>query len=136
MEGIVFFVTVKDANNKVVIVAVVVAGVGRADTYKHLLVHIVKHPGMAAWINKETTTYFVDGHKGSEFGVPAMVPRAERKRCLRYLIGNMKPPIGKVSIIDACMSSAGLVHQNNLGTGCITFNLPSTGVPCGLSRPP
>ena len=29
-----------------------------------------KNEEMAAWINKETTTYFVDGHKGSAQAFP------------------------------------------------------------------
>ena len=89
--------TVKDANNKVVIVAFAVAAVENADVYKYMFSNVKKNEEMEAWINKETTTYFVDGHKGSAAGIPTEVPGAEGRRCLRHLISHVTPNVGEVS---------------------------------------
>ena len=89
---------VKDSNNKIVIVAFAIAHVENADTYKYMFSNVKKNEEMAAWINKETTTYFVDGHKGSAAGIPVEVPEAEGRRCLRHLVSHVTPNVGEVSV--------------------------------------
>lgn len=46
--------------------------------YKYMFSNVKKNnEKMATWINKKTTTYFVDGHKGSAAGISAEVLKAE-----------------------------------------------------------
>ena len=88
--------TVKDANNKVVLVAFAIGALENASIYKYMFSNVKKNEEMAAWVNKETTAYFVDGHRGSASGIPAEVPNAEGRRCLRHLITHVTPNVGEV----------------------------------------
>ena len=58
---------VKDSN-KIVIVAFAIVHVENTDTYKYMFSNVKKNEEMAAWINKKTTTYFVDGCSAA--GIP------------------------------------------------------------------
>lgn len=94
--------TVKDAEDKTVIVAFAVGPVENADdVYRYMFSNVKRNKDMAAWIDKETTTcYFKDGLEDSAAAVSgiiaAEVPRAEPRRCLRDLISRNAPKIGKV----------------------------------------
>lgn len=59
--------------------------------------NVNKKEEMAACIKKETTTYVVDRQKGSAAGIPAEVPEAEERRCLRYLVSHVISNVGEMS---------------------------------------
>ncbi|CAN0082506.1 unnamed protein product, partial [Sphacelaria rigidula] len=96
-NGIYSLLTVEDADNKVVIVCLVVAHKENQEMYRYMIHNAKRNPEMSAWLNKRSTTYFVDGHKGSEAGVPPAVPLAEQGRCVRHLANNITPALGSTN---------------------------------------
>lgn len=56
--------TVKDANNKVMIVCLVVAPKENKVMYDYIIAKAKENPTMTVRMNKTTTAYFADGHKG------------------------------------------------------------------------
>lgn len=96
-DGVLCLLTTRDAENNVVPVAMVVAAVESTDVYRYLLTNVKKHPGMAAFVDKETTTCFVDQHESPGSGISSIIPRTEIRTCILHFMRNVKPEVGRVS---------------------------------------
>lgn len=64
----------KDANNNIAHVATAICHKKNAKPYTYLLENTNKLEPLGAILNSETTACFTDGHKGSDVGLPALVP--------------------------------------------------------------
>lgn len=91
--------TVKDAEDKTVIVAFAVGPVENADdVYRYMLSNVKRNKEMEAWMDKETTTCYFKGDSaiGMEAILAAEVPKVEPRRCLRSVLSGIAPKLGEV----------------------------------------
>lgn len=90
----------KDADNKIILVAVRVQAKENGEMYKKLLEKAMEAPALSKILNNEKTTCFTDKHKGSESAVPKVCPLTEHRRCVEHLLKLLSATvIGKVSAV-------------------------------------
>lgn len=104
-KGVIYVLSTKDSNNRIVHVATALADKENETNYKFLLEQTCKNEQMARFLKSDKTTYFIDGHRGSPPALAAVCPNARVHACLRHLVTNKKmKKMGAVSI-DPCARS-------------------------------
>lgn len=105
----------KDANNKIILVAVRVQGKENGEMYKKLLEKAMEAPALREILNNNKTTCFTDKHKGSDSAVPQMCPDTEHRRCVEHVLKLLSGTvIGQVSAVTSrrhFICKAGWVHR-------------------------
>lgn len=92
----------KDANNKIILVAVRVQGKENGEMYKKLLEKAMEAPALREILNNNKTTCFTDKHKGSDSAVPQKCPLTEHRRCVEHLLKLLSGTvIGQVSAVTS-----------------------------------
>ena len=89
--------TSKDSDNKLVHVAAAVTAKEDAESYRFLLLHSMRNPEMAAFLDSPATTFYSDGHRRSNAALEIVVPRAQHRTCVKRVINNLGQPVGSVS---------------------------------------
>lgn len=97
-KGVVYVLSMKDSNNRIIHVATVLADKENMSNYKFLLEETCKNEQMARLLKSDKITFFIDGHKGSPPALEAVCPYARWNMCVRHLLTtkNMKK-MGAVS---------------------------------------
>ena len=95
-NGVMLTLSFKDANNNIVHVATAVCEKENAEAYKYLLQNVMRFHELKSVLNSASTTFFTDGHKGSDAALPAVCPFTEDRRCLEHILRNI-PAVGDVS---------------------------------------
>lgn len=106
-KGVVYVLSTKDNNNRIVHVASVVSDKENYTNYKFLLDETCKNEQMAELLKCDKTTFFIDGHRGSPPALEASCPDARWNMCVRHLLTNkgMKK-MGAVSLeLFSCVRS-------------------------------
>lgn len=76
----------KDADNKVVVVAVRVQAKENDEMYAKLIEKAMEVPALRRILNNEKTTCFTDKHKGSESALRETCPLTEHRRCVERML--------------------------------------------------
>lgn len=128
-NGVMLTLTCKDVNNKLIHVATVIGPKENADLYQNLVRNCKKNPELKELLEDPKTTFFMDGQKGSPCAMDREVKDAQRRVCLKHMIGCLSEKVGSVSM-TAFLSWRG----SHVGWGCWMF---CTGYP-GMSpgKPP
>lgn len=88
----------KDADNKLVLVAVQVQAKENAEMYTKLVEKSMGDPALREILNNAKTTCFTDKHKGSESAMSKSCPLTEHRRCVEHLL-KLLGAVGPVSAV-------------------------------------
>lgn len=87
-NGQILVLTGKDADNKIVLVSLVICDVENADNYMYLLTKSKENPEFAAFLDNPATTVYTDGHKSFPPALEHCAPLAQHRLCLKHLLKN------------------------------------------------
>ncbi|CAN0394236.1 unnamed protein product [Hapterophycus canaliculatus] len=87
--------SVKDDDNKILVVATAISDIENQDSYLYLLSNCMKSPTFADCFNSHLMTIYADGHKGTPGAVARTLPKAHLRRCLHHILKNA-PAVGSV----------------------------------------
>ena len=102
-KGVMLTLTCKDSDNKLVHVATAVTAKEDAESYRFLLRQSMRNPEMAAFLDSPATTFYSDGHRGSNAAFKIVVPRAQHRTCVKHVINNLGQPVGSVSGFESML---------------------------------
>lgn len=106
-KGVVYVLSAKDCNNRIIHVATVLADKENETNYRFLLEQTCKNEQMERLIKSNKTTFFIDGHRGSPPALAAVCPEARVRTCLRHLLTNKTMhKMGAVSSESFCARAA------------------------------